>query len=67
MYERLKEGEGAKDTSSYSPVIDWGTLHIILSLMIQYDLYTTQVDFKKCICAGPPQKANVYELTSRLK
>jgi len=53
MYERLKEGEGAKDTSSYSPVIDWGTLHIILSLMIQYDLYTTQVDFKNAFVQAP--------------
>jgi len=41
MYEGLKEGEGANETSSYSPVIDWGTLQILLSLTIQYGLHTT--------------------------
>jgi len=26
MYEGLNEGEGAKERSGYSPVVDWGTL-----------------------------------------
>jgi len=52
MYEGLKEGEGTKETSSYSPVIDWGTLQIIL-LTIQYDLCMTQVDFEKAFVQAP--------------
>jgi len=53
MYEGLKEGEGAKETSGYAPVIDWGTLHIILSLTIQYGLHMTQVDFKNAFVQAP--------------
>ena len=53
MYEGLKEGEGAKETSGYSPVIDWGTLRILLSLTIQYGLHTTQVDFKNAFVQAP--------------
>jgi len=69
MYEGLKEGEGAKETSGYSPVINWGTLQIILNPIIQYDLCMTQVDFKNAfvLCTGPTQKANVHELITRLK
>jgi len=56
MYEGLKEGEGAKETSGYSPVIDWGTLRILLSLTIQYGLHTTQVDFKNAFVQAPLER-----------
>jgi len=46
MYEGLKEGETAKETSGYAPVIDWGTLRLILNLKMQHDMLSTQVDFK---------------------
>jgi len=45
MYEGLREGEGAKEMSGYSPVVNWDTLHILLSLTLQFNLCTTQVDF----------------------
>jgi len=47
------EGEGAKETSGYAAVIDWGTLRILLSLSIQYNLHTTQVDFKNAFVQAP--------------
>jgi len=56
MYEGLKEGEGAKETSGYAPVIDWGTLRILLSLTIQYSLHTTQVDFKNAFVQAPLER-----------
>jgi len=46
MYEGLNEGETAKETSGYAPVIDWGTLRIILNLKMHFGLSSTQVDFK---------------------
>jgi len=53
MYKGLKEGKGAEETLGYSPVIDWGTLQIILSLTIQYNLHTMQVDFKNAFIQAP--------------
>jgi len=53
MYKGLKEGKGAKETLGYSTVIDWGTLQIILSLTIQYNLHTMQVDFKNAFIQAP--------------
>jgi len=43
--------------SGYSPVIDWGTLRILLlSLMIQYGLHTTQVDSKNAFVQAPLER-----------
>ena len=53
MYEGLSEGEGAKERSGYSPVVDWGTLRILFSLTLQYNLCTTQVDFKNAFVQAP--------------
>jgi len=46
VYEGLKEGETAKETSGYAPVIDWETLCLILNLKMQHNMLSTQVDFK---------------------
>jgi len=45
MYKGLREGDDTSN-SGYALVIDWGTLWIILNLMVQENLYSTQVDFK---------------------
>jgi len=56
MYEGLCEGECVKETSGYSPIINWGTLHILLSLTIQYGLHMTQVDFKNAFVQLPLER-----------
>jgi len=67
MYEGLKEGEKAKETSSYAPVIDWGTLRILLSLSIQYNLHTTQVDFKNAFVQAPLERPMYMHLPPGLQ
>jgi hypothetical protein len=46
MFEGLKEGELAADSSGYAPVVEWGTLRLLLTLVTQHKLVTTQVDFR---------------------
>jgi len=53
MYEGLNEGEDTMTTSGYAPIIDWGTLHIILNVAAQDNLYLIQVDFKNAFVQAP--------------
>jgi len=46
MYKGPKDREMAKETSGYAPVLNWGTLWIILNLSMQHEMCSMQVDFK---------------------
>jgi len=56
MYEGLQEGKDTKSTPGYAPVIDWGTLCIMLNLSTQDCLYSTQVDFKNAFMQAPLER-----------
>ena len=45
MVEGLEEGVSADETSGYAPVIDWGTIRMLLTLTVNFNLRTTAVDF----------------------
>ena len=46
MVEGLEEGVSADETSGYAPVIDWGTIRMLLTLTVNFNLHTTAVDFR---------------------
>ena len=41
MVEGLEEGVSADETSGYAPVIDWGTIRMLLTLTVNFNLHTT--------------------------
>jgi hypothetical protein len=45
MKEGLREGEYASDTSGYAPVVDWGTIRLLLTMSVNFNLKTTAIDF----------------------
>jgi len=53
LYEGLQEGEDAKSTPGYAPVIEWGTLHINMNIIAQGSLYSMQVDFTNAFIQVP--------------
>ena len=46
MREGLEEGVPMQETDGYSPVVDWGTKRMLLTMSVSFNLKTTQVDFK---------------------
>ena len=46
MIEGLEEGKSADETSGYAPVVDWGTIRMLLTMSVNFDLKTTAVDFR---------------------
>ena len=67
MYEGLHEGELAKDSDGYAPVIEWGTLRLLLTLVTQHQLVTTQVDFRNAFTQAPLDRPMFMELPQGLK
>jgi len=67
MYEGLNKGETAKETSGYAPVIDWGTLILILNLKMQHDLLSTQVAFKNAFVQAALDRPMYMNLPPGLK
>ena len=67
MYEGLREGETAKETSGYAPVVEWGTLRMLLTLVVQHDLHTTQVDFHTAFTQAPLERPMFMELPQGLR
>jgi len=62
MYKGLKEGETAKETSRYAPVIDWGTLQLIMNFKMQHNLHSMQVDFKNAFVQAALDRAMFMNL-----
>ena len=46
MIEGLEEGHTADETSGYAPVVDWGTIRMLLTMTVNFNLKTTAVDFR---------------------
>ena len=67
MLKGLHEGELASESSGYAPVIDWGTQQILLTLVVQHDLVTTQVDFRNAFTQAPLDRPMFMELPQGLK
>jgi len=66
MYKGLREGDDTSN-SGYAPVIDWGTLRIILNLMVQENLHSTQVDFKNAFVQAPLERPMYMNLPPGLQ
>ena len=65
--EGLREGEAAKDASGYAPVIDWGTLRMLLALSVQHGMTTMQVDFKQAFIQAPLDRPMFISLPPGIK
>ena len=46
MIEGLEEGKSTNETSGYAPVVYWGTIQMLLTMSVNFDLKTTAVDFR---------------------
>ena len=46
MIEGLEEGISADETSGYAPVVDWGTIRMLLTMTVNFRLHTTAIDFR---------------------
>ena len=46
MREQVVNQTTGVHQTGYSPVVEWSTLRMLLALSVQYNLFTTQVDFK---------------------
>ena len=65
--EGLEEGETVEESDGYSPVVDWGTLRLLLTLSIQHNLKTTQVDFHNAFVQSPLDRPMYMEYPEGMK
>lgn len=52
MIEGLEEGKSADETSGYAPVVDWGTIRMLLTMTVNFNLRTTAIDFRSAFISA---------------
>jgi hypothetical protein len=65
--EGLLEGQSVNDVDGYSPVVDWGTLRMLLMMSVQFNLIMTQVNFNQAFVQVPLQCPMYCELPPGIK
>ena len=56
MTEGLREGESVHNSDGYAPVVEWGTVRLLLTLSIHHSLYTCQADFNNAFVQAPLER-----------
>jgi hypothetical protein len=53
MCEGLTGNASADEQDGYSPVVDWATIRMMLTVSVKYGLHATQVDFNNTLIQDP--------------
>jgi hypothetical protein len=53
MREGLTGDTSADEQDGYSPVVDWATIHMMMTVSVKYSLHDTQVDFNNTFIQAP--------------
>jgi hypothetical protein len=53
MHEGLTGDASANEQDGYSPVVDWATIRMMLTISVKYGLHATQADFNNAFIQAP--------------